>query len=111
MVIAFAAILSSGADGGQVGATQSGGDVLALGLKFPPCSVGDIVVMMDAGAYTLSRANRFTTLVPPAFLLDTSGNLQPLRRKETAEDVVKESESWRDAAVLGGAGPQAGGFP
>jgi diaminopimelate decarboxylase len=76
------------------GSTLSGGDVLALGSKFPPCSVGDIVVMMDAGAYTLSRANRFTTLVPPAFLLDASGDLRPLRRKETAEDVVKESESW-----------------
>ena len=76
------------------GSTLSGGDVLALGSRFPPCSVGDIVVMMDAGAYTLSRANRFTTLVPPAFLLDARGDLQPLRRKETAEDVVEESESW-----------------
>lgn len=76
------------------GSTLSGGDVLALGSRFPPCSVGDIVVMMDAGAYTLSRANRFTTLVPPAYLLDASGDLQPLRRKETAEDVVEESESW-----------------
>jgi diaminopimelate decarboxylase len=76
------------------GSTLSGGDVLALGSKFPPCSVDDIVVMMDAGAYTLSRANRFTTLVPPAFLLAASGDLQSLRRKETAEDVVEESESW-----------------
>jgi diaminopimelate decarboxylase len=76
------------------GSTLHGGDVMALGSRLPPCSVGDLLVMLDAGAYTLSRANRFTTLVPPAFLLDASGKLQTLRRKETAEDVVKESESW-----------------
>lgn len=76
------------------GSTLSGGDVLALASRLPACSVGDLLVMMDAGAYTLSRANRFTTLVPPAFLLDADGDLKPLRRKETAEDVVRESESW-----------------
>ncbi len=76
------------------GGTLSGADVLALGSRLPPCSVGDILVMMDAGAYTLSRVNRFTTLVPPAYLLDSIGELQPLRRKEEAEDVVRESESW-----------------
>jgi len=76
------------------GSTLSGGDVLALGSRLPPCSVGDTLVMMDAGAYTLSRANRFTTLVPPAFLLDPEGELQPLRKKEAAEDVVRESEAW-----------------
>jgi diaminopimelate decarboxylase len=76
------------------GSTLSGGDVLALGARLPSCRAGDILVMMDAGAYTLSRANRFTTLVPPAFLLDGSGALTPLRRKETAEDVVRETESW-----------------
>ncbi len=76
------------------GGTLNGGDVLALGCRLPPCSVGDILVMMDAGAYTLSRANRFTTLVPPAFLLDSIGELRPLRRKEVAEDVIRESESW-----------------
>lgn len=76
------------------GSTLSGGDVLALGARLPPCKAGDILVMLDAGAYTLSRANRFTTLVPPAFLVDADGKLQTLRRKETAEDVVRESESW-----------------
>ena len=76
------------------GSTLSGGDVLALGSRLPPCSVGDTLVMMDAGAYTLSRANRFTTLVPPAFLLDPAGELQPMRKKEAAEDVVRESETW-----------------
>jgi diaminopimelate decarboxylase len=76
------------------GSTLSGGDVLALGSRLPQCSVGDTLVMMDAGAYTLSRANRFTTLVPPAFLLDPAGELQPLRKKEAAEDVVRESETW-----------------
>ena len=76
------------------GSTLHGGDVLALGSRLPPCVVGDLLVMIDAGAYTLSRANRFTTLVPPAFILDTKGRLETLRRKETAEDVVEESESW-----------------
>ena len=54
----------------------------------------ELLVMLDAGAYTLSRANRFTTLMPPAFLLDADQKLQYLRNRETPEDVVQESKTW-----------------
>jgi diaminopimelate decarboxylase len=70
------------------GCTLSGGDVLEIGARLPASKPGDLMVMLDAGAYTLSRASRFTTVVPPAFLLGDDGELRPLRRKETGEDVA-----------------------
>ncbi len=76
------------------GQTLNTGDLLAIGERLPPCTRGDVLVMMDAGAYTLSRANRFTTLVPPAFLMDAQRNLIPLRKRESAGDVVDEVGSW-----------------
>jgi len=76
------------------GRSMSGGDVLALGVKLPPCREGDLLAMLDAGAYTLSKANRFTMLIPPAYLLTKKGDLQTVRRRETWEDAVKYAESW-----------------
>lgn len=76
------------------GRSMSGGDVLAIGAKLPRCREGDLLAMLDAGAYTLSKANRFTLLIPPAYLLTQGGDLQTIRRRETWEDAVEYSESW-----------------
>ncbi|MCU0612717.1 MAG: alanine racemase [Candidatus Eisenbacteria bacterium] len=65
------------------GCTLSGGDVLALGARLPQCSVGDVLVMLDAGAYTLSKANRFTTAIPPVFALTGEGRLEAMREGGT----------------------------
>ena len=73
---------------------MSGVDILALGVSLPECREGDLLAMLDAGAYTLSKANRFTMLIPAAYLLTQAGELQTLRRRETWEDAVKYAESW-----------------
>ena len=75
------------------GCTLSAGDVLSMGSRLPACEVGDLLVMLDAGAYTLSRANRFTTLIPPAFLLKAGQDLAVWRKRETSHEVVRELES------------------
>jgi diaminopimelate decarboxylase len=74
------------------GRTLSGSDVLALRARLPRVDRGDLLVMLDAGAYTLSRACRFTTLIPAVFLLHEDKSLDILRREETPEDVVAETQ-------------------
>ena len=41
----------------------------------------------DAGAYSLSRAARFTSLTPSALLVETDGTVLPFRRAENLEDL------------------------
>ncbi|MBW2534931.1 MAG: alanine racemase, partial [Deltaproteobacteria bacterium] len=74
------------------GCTLSGGDVLEMGARLPRLAAGDLLVMLDAGAYTLSRANRFTTTMPPAYAMADGGELRELRRRETAEDVADAAD-------------------
>lgn len=61
------------------GCTLSGGDVLGMGLRLPRCSQGDLLVMTDAGAYTVSKASRFTTPLPAVYMLAVDGTLTSLQ--------------------------------
>lgn len=69
------------------GCSVNSADILGLGKKLPPVEIGDIVVFLDAGAYSISRANRFATLCPPAYLIKADGTLILIRRRETYEDI------------------------
>lgn len=64
------------------------GDNLAFGVILPDPQVGDVAVIRDAGAYSLSRANRYTTLTPPAYLIHKDGTLVKIRREENIEDIL-----------------------
>lgn len=64
------------------GCTLSGGDVLALGARLPRCARGDLLVMLDAGAYTLSKASRFTTPLPAVYAIAEDGALEAVRSPE-----------------------------
>ena len=68
------------------GCTLSGGDVLALRAWLPRCTVGDVLVMLDAGAYTLSKASRFTTLMPAAYLIADDGRIELIRHRELPDE-------------------------
>lgn len=63
-------------------------DILALKKKLPILEVGDIIVFLDAGAYSIVRANRFTTLNPPIYLITRDGKIEMIRRKENYEDLI-----------------------
>lgn len=59
---------------------------------FPEIKPGDLMVVLDAGAYSISRANRFTTLNPPIYMIEENGNIEVVRREETYKDVLGPME-------------------
>jgi diaminopimelate decarboxylase len=63
-------------------------DVLAISQPFPSVNVGDVVVVLDAGAYSLSRANQFIYLRPEALMVD-NGAVRCIQRKEIYDDVLR----------------------
>lgn len=63
-------------------------DVLAINQPFPTVKVGDVVAVLDAGAYSLSRANQFIYLRPEALMIDAS-KVSCIQRKETYADVLR----------------------
>jgi len=70
------------------GSSLNSSDVLGLGMELPELEEGDLLVLLDAGAYTVGRANRFTTLCPPVYLIDRKGEPVLIRRQEEASDVM-----------------------
>lgn len=67
-------------------------DNLALFQALPQPETGDLAVILDAGAYSISRASRFTTLNPPVYLVLKSGKIKRIRRQETYEDILAPME-------------------
>lgn len=74
------------------GATLNSADVLAIGRRLPRLEVGDLLVVQDAGAYSISRASRFANLNPPVYLIDRRKELRLIRRGETVDDVLGPME-------------------
>ncbi len=70
------------------GCTLSGGDVLALKVRLPRLARNDVLVMLDAGAYTVSKASRFSTCVPPAYAILESGSVTLVRPSEDDHEVA-----------------------
>jgi diaminopimelate decarboxylase len=66
-------------------------DVLAVSQQFPKVNVGDVVVVLDAGAYSLSRANQFIYLRPEALMVD-NGKVSCIQRKEIYHDIMRMYE-------------------
>jgi diaminopimelate decarboxylase len=61
-------------------------DVLATNQPLPPMEIGDIIAILDAGAYTLSRSNQFTRLRPSALYITQNKKVKYLRKKEKPEE-------------------------
>ena len=66
------------------------GDLLARAAQLPHIEPGDIIVVHDAGAYTLALWSRYVSRCSPGVLgwSDTDG-LRCLRRPETVQDVLR----------------------
>ncbi|MCO4772466.1 MAG: diaminopimelate decarboxylase [Deltaproteobacteria bacterium] len=65
-----------------------GGDVVARRAELPELRPGDLVVIRDVGAYTLSMWSRHCSRGIPAVLGRVDGELTLLRRAETPESMV-----------------------
>lgn len=65
------------------------GDVLAKDRTLPVAKDGDLICVLDAGAYGYSMAYTYNTRVRPAeVLLSANGSVRLIRRRETFEDLI-----------------------
>lgn len=63
-------------------------DVMEPWRRLPPLAAGDLLVLGGAGAYSITRADRYGGLPPPVVWLDAGGGLRTVRRPEDVEDLA-----------------------
>ncbi len=72
------------------GPTLNTADVLAVKQSLPDVKVNDLVIVLDAGAYSLSRSNQFTMLRPDVIYIDKDKKINFLRKKEKPDDILNK---------------------
>jgi diaminopimelate decarboxylase len=66
------------------------GDKLAIGRTLPNIKHGDVIGVMDAGAYGYSMASNYNNRLRPAeVLITSSGETKVIRKRDTLEDLVR----------------------
>jgi len=69
------------------GSTCYGGDYIVHNKKLPPLRVGDVLALMDAGAYFTAMESNFGRPRPP-YVAVNQGRVRVLRRPETSKDML-----------------------
>ncbi len=73
-----------------VGNICESGDILARDRVLPPMREGDIIAMLDAGAYGYAMSSPYTQRFRPAeVLIGLDGKAKLIRRRETVEDLLR----------------------
>jgi len=62
-------------------------EMLLLDAALPPLKVGDVLALLNTGAYIESMTTNFNALPRPGSVLVTKGNAQLIKRHETIEEV------------------------
>ena len=70
-----------------VGPVCESGDFFAHDRETPELQSGDLVALLDAGAYGMSLASHYNTRVHPAEVVIEGGNAILARRRETLDDL------------------------
>lgn len=66
------------------------GDILAKNRMLPEIKTGDLVAVLDSGAYGYAMCSSYNSRPRPAELLvKSNGELQLIRRRETIEDLMR----------------------
>jgi len=65
------------------------GDVLIEGLKVPPLERGDLLAVLNTGAYTFSMASNYNRIPRPAALLVSPGRADVIAERQTYDDVLR----------------------
>jgi diaminopimelate decarboxylase len=63
------------------------GDLFARDRPLPPVEEGDLLAIMNAGAYSFSMASQYNSRPRPAEILVKNGESEIIREKETYEDL------------------------
>jgi diaminopimelate decarboxylase len=69
-------------------------DVLAVAADLPDLAPGDLVAIMDAGAYGMTMASNYNSQPRPAEIVVSGGGARVARRRETWEELL----AWEAAA-------------
>lgn len=73
-----------------VGNICESGDILAENRTLPQITEGDLLGVMDAGAYAFSMASNYNNRLRPAeVLISTDGKDSVIRTRDTIEDIVR----------------------
>ncbi len=80
-----------------VGPVCETGDFLALDRRLPELRLGELVAILDAGAYGMVQASNYNSRPRPAEVLVEGAAARLIRRRETASDLIRlESLPGRD---------------
>jgi diaminopimelate decarboxylase len=71
-----------------VGPVCETGDFFARDRKLPPLKAGDLVALLDAGAYGMAQSSNYNTRLRPAEVLVEGGKARLIRRRETMADLL-----------------------
>ena len=72
-----------------VGNICESGDIIAGNRQLPSLSVGDILGVMDAGAYGYSMSSNYNNRLRPAeVLIQRDGSVKNIRRRDTLRDLL-----------------------
>jgi diaminopimelate decarboxylase len=67
-------------------------DFIAIKAFAPRVKEGDLLAVLDCGAYSLSSSTQFLYPRPPAVLINSQGQVQLIRERETYEDVLAKDK-------------------
>ncbi len=70
-----------------VGPVCESGDFFARDRRLAPLKPGDLVAILDAGAYGMAQSSNYNSRPRPAELLVEGGNVRLIRRRETVTDL------------------------
>ena len=71
-----------------VGPVCETGDFFARDRKLVPVEPGDLVALLDAGAYGMAQSSNYNTRPRPAEVLVEGNNARLIRRRESMEDLL-----------------------
>jgi diaminopimelate decarboxylase len=66
------------------------GDILLKNIQLPDCVTGDILVVMDTGAYNYSMSSNYNRIPRPGAVLVNQGEASLILRRETNDDLVRQ---------------------
>ncbi len=71
-----------------VGPICESGDFFAHDRKLPPVEPGDLLAILDAGAYGMAQSSNYNTRLRPAEVLVDGAEARLIRRRETMADLL-----------------------